>query len=464
MTEIRPPAVAGAFYPEAKEILSRDLAALLEAAPVSREAAVPKALIAPHAGYMYSGPIAATAYARLAPARGRIKRVVLLGPAHRVAIDGLALPGAMGLASPLGVVPVDREAVRSISSLPQVSESRAAHAREHSLEVHLPFLQAVLGTFAIVPLVVGRASPEQVAEVLDRLWGGDETLIVISSDLSHYLGYDEAKATDRDTAHTILQCRPLLNHDQACGATPVNGLLKVASRRGLKPELLDLRNSGDTAGDRSRVVGYASIAFFEPAVQISANGPTGADADPRGPILLTLARAAIGDILGLGFPVDEGHDFLRENVATFVTLMRNTHLRGCIGSLEARRSLLEDVKANAKAAAFLDPRFQPLTQSEFVTTRIEVSVLSAPEPVEFTNEREALARVRPGVDGLILEHGGKRGTFLPQVWDSIPDPAEFLRQLKVKGGLEPTFWANDLRLLRYTVLKFREAEPASRLQ
>ena len=462
MTEIRPPAVAGAFYPEAREVLSRDLAALLQAAPTPPEAAVPKALIAPHAGYVYSGPIAATAYARLAPARGRIKRVVLLGPAHRVAIDGLALPGALGLSTPLGVVPVDREAVRSISSLPQVSESRVAHAREHSLEVHLPFLQAVLGPFAVVPLVVGRASPEQVAEVLDRLWGGDETLIVISSDLSHYLGYEEAQASDRETAHIILRRRPLLNHDQACGATPVNGLLTVALRRGLEPELLDLRNSGDTAGDRSRVVGYASIAFFESAARIFERGPTAAD--PRGPVLLSLARAAIGDIFGLGFTVDDGHDFLQECTATFVTLTRKGRLRGCIGSLDARRSLLDDVKANAKAAAFLDPRFEPLTQTEFATTRIEVSVLSAPEPVAFANEAEALAKIRAGADGLILEHAGKRGTFLPQVWDSIPDPAEFLRQLKLKAGLEPTFWASDLRLQRYSVVKFREAELPSQLQ
>jgi MEMO1 family protein len=462
MTEIRPPAVAGAFYPEAREVLSRDLAALLEAAPLPPEAAVPKALIAPHAGYVYSGPIAATAYARLAPARGRIKRVVLLGPAHRVAIDGLALPGALGLSTPLGVVPVDREAVRSISSLPQVSESRVAHAREHSLEVHLPFLQAVLGPFAVVPLVVGRASPEQVAEVLDRLWGGDETLIVISSDLSHYLSYEEAQASDRETAHTILRRRPLLDHDQACGATPLNGLLTVALRRGLEPELLDLRNSGDTAGDRSRVVGYASIAFFESAAQIFERGPTAAER--RGPVLLSLARAAIGDTFGLGFPVDDGHDFLQECTATFVTLTLKGRLRGCIGSLDARRSLLDDVKANAKAAAFLDPRFEPLTQTEFATTRIEVSVLSAPEPVAFANEAEALAKIRAGADGLILEHAGKRGTLLPQVWDSIPNPAEFLRQLKLKAGLEPTFWANDLRLQRYSVVKFREPEFPSRLQ
>src|SRR5262249_13121339 len=159
----------------------------------------------------------------------------------------------------LGVVPIDREAVRSLASLPQITEHREAHAREHSLEVHLPFLQSVLGIFAVVPLVVGRARPEEVADVLDHLWGGDETLLVISSDLSHYLNYEHAQATDRETARTILLRRAQLNHHQACGATPVNGLLTVALRRGLKPELFDLRNSGDTAGDHSRVVGYASI-------------------------------------------------------------------------------------------------------------------------------------------------------------------------------------------------------------
>jgi hypothetical protein len=464
MTEIRPPAVAGAFYPAAPEVLSRDVAALLETSPVSPETVVPKALIAPHAGYIYSGPIAAQAYARLGPARGRIKRVVLLGPAHRVPVDGLALPGVLGLQTPLGVVPVDREAVRSISSLPQVSESRDVHAQEHSLEVHLPFLQAVLGAVAVVPLVVGHASAAEVAEVLDRLWGGDETLIVISSDLSHYLSYDQAQATDRDTVRAILLRQPQLNHFQACGATPVNGLLTVALRRGLTSELFDLRNSGDTAGDRSRVVGYTSIGFFESWARTADLDQERGEAETRGEVLIRLARAAIGGIFGLTYRIDESHAFLQEAAATFVTLSRDGRLRGCVGSLQARRRLREDVKANAKAAAFLDPRFEPLTQTEFATTRVEVSLLSRCEPLEFASETEAVARIRPGIDGLILEHGGMRGTFLPQVWDNIPDPAEFLRLLKQKAGLEPGFWAEDLRLLRYTVVKFREEQFPSLLQ
>jgi MEMO1 family protein len=459
MTEIRPPAVAGAFYPAGREALSRELSALIEAAsPHTSEAALPKALIAPHAGYIYSGPVAANAYARLARARGRVKRVVLLGPAHRVAVDGLALPSALGLQTPLGVVPVDREAVRAIASMPQVSESREAHALEHSLEVHLPFLQAVLGVFALVPLVVGRASAEQVAEVLDRLWGGEETLIVVSSDLSHYLTYEQAQSTDRDTARAILARRPQLNHHQACGATPVNGLLTVALRRGLEPELFDLRNSGDTAGDHSRVVGYASIGFFEPAARATRPGHQNEAADTRGDVLVPLARAAIGDIFGLSHAVDETHEFLREIGASFVTLTRHGQLRGCIGSLQAHRPLLEDVRANAKAAAFLDPRFQPLTQTEFATTYVEVSLLSTSEALAFDSEEHALSLIRPGLDGLIVEHGAKRGTFLPQVWESIPDPVQFLRHLKQKAGLDADFWATDLRLSRYTVVKFGEPE------
>jgi AmmeMemoRadiSam system protein B len=223
--------------------------------------ALPKALIVPHAGYVYSGPIAAHAYARLATGRRTIRRVVLLGPTHRVPVRGLALPTMRAFATPLGVVEVDRKAALLALTLPQVQESDAAHALEHSLEVQLPFLQAVLDEFRIVPFAVGDATADEVADVIGRLWGGPETLIVVSSDLSHYHRYAEARAIDRGTADAILALGPSIDHEQACGATPVNGLLLCARRRGLAPELLDLRNSGDTAGDKSRVVGYASFAF-----------------------------------------------------------------------------------------------------------------------------------------------------------------------------------------------------------
>ena len=262
MSRIRPPAVAGMFYPGNPAVLQRTVDELLSAA-TPHAGAQPKALIVPHAGYIYSGSTAALAYAALAPWRDTIRRVVLLGPTHRVAVAGLALTEADALATPLGTVAVDAAAVAEIAGLPQVVASDRVHAQEHSLEVHLPFLQRALDDFRIVPLAVGHAAPEDVAEVLDRLWGGPETLILVSSDLSHYHRYDDAMRIDRATAGAILALDSALDHEQACGATPIAGLVTVARRRGLAANLLDLRNSGDTAGDRAQVVGYTSIAFCE---------------------------------------------------------------------------------------------------------------------------------------------------------------------------------------------------------
>ena len=263
---VRAPAVAGTFYPGESRELSQSLAQMLgQAAHDAPDRAVPKAIIAPHAGYIYSGPVAASVYAMLAPARSRITRVVLLGPTHRVAVRGLALPGCKAFATPLGAVEIDQPAVASLRGLPQIVVSAQAHALEHSLEVHVPFLQVVIEKFTLLPLAVGHASAEEVAQVLDAVWGGPETLIVVSSDLSHYLSYGDAQAVDRATAKAILDYATDLSHQQACGATPVTGLAHTARRRGLRPELIDLRNSGDTAGDKNRVVGYGSFAFYEEA-------------------------------------------------------------------------------------------------------------------------------------------------------------------------------------------------------
>ena len=263
MSSIRPAAIAGMFYPGKPDVLARNVDALLAAATPAATMAVPKAIIAPHAGYIYSGPIAASIYALIAPARARIKRVVVLGPTHRVAVHGIALPGVNAFATPLGNIAIDAGAVKQLMALPYVGVSAEAHRQEHSLEVHLPFLQKVINEFTLVPLAVGRATAQQVASVIDMLWGGEETLIVISSDMSHYLPYAEAQATDNATAEAILALRTDLNHHQACGATPVIGLNLLAQQRGLKAQLIDLRNSGDTAGDKARVVGYGSFAYYE---------------------------------------------------------------------------------------------------------------------------------------------------------------------------------------------------------
>ncbi|HKQ24827.1 MAG TPA: AmmeMemoRadiSam system protein B [Burkholderiales bacterium] len=455
MTSVRTPAVAGAFYPGAATALEAQVTALLAAATTRRQRR-PKALIAPHAGYLYSGPVAANAYALLAPFRNDYSRVVMLGPAHRVHVRGLALPAADAFATPLGEIALDREAIAGVRHLPQVCISDDVHAHEHSLEVHLPFLQHALAGFTLVPLAVGEATAEQVAEVLGLLWGNDRTLIVVSSDLSHYLPYAQARMIDEHTARMVLDMAPKLNHEQACGATPVNGLLLEARDRGLHPELLDLRNSGDTAGDKSRVVGYASFAFYgqPPARETQDDEHDRAD----GRVLVSIARSAIASSFGIRAAVQEDAPFLHRPGASFVTLTSGNRLRGCIGSVQAHRTLVEDVKANARAAAFHDPRFAPLAFDELPTTKIEVSLLSALLPLAFRNEEHALEQLRPGEDGVVLEFKHHRSTFLPQVWATLPSPAAFLNELKRKAGLPLDFWDDGIRLFRYSVSKWAESE------
>jgi AmmeMemoRadiSam system protein B len=260
MANIRPPAVAGLFYPADRQALAATVESLLQGATAAGQP--PKAIIAPHAGYVYSGPIAASAYALLAPSKASIEKVVLLGPSHRVGFRGIATTRADSYASPLGIVPSDRQSYEKIRDLPFVGGLDEAHVQEHSLEVHLPFLQVALENFELIPLVVGDATPEQVSLVLERLWGGPETLIVVSSDLSHYHDYETARRMDGATSIAIENLRPAdIGHEAACGRVPVNGLLHFARTRGLAARTVDLRNSGDTAGGKDRVVGYGAYVF-----------------------------------------------------------------------------------------------------------------------------------------------------------------------------------------------------------
>jgi AmmeMemoRadiSam system protein B len=261
MISIRPPAVAGAFYPADAHELALMIDTILAATHVATDGAPPLALIVPHAGYVYSGPIAASAYARLLRWRGDITRVVVAGPAHRVPVTGLALSSADGFATPLGVVAVDREANLLLRDRPGTCVDDRAHDQEHSIEVHLPFLQRTLGDdWSLVPIVAGNSPAEVVADVLEVLWGEPGTLIVISSDLSHYHDTRTARRLDAATAASIVAVRwEELDGDDACGVVPVSGALALARRRSEHVELLDLRNSGDTAGPAARVVGYGSF-------------------------------------------------------------------------------------------------------------------------------------------------------------------------------------------------------------
>ncbi|MEH6825781.1 MAG: AmmeMemoRadiSam system protein B [Motiliproteus sp.] len=257
---IRSAAVAGIFYSRIRQELQQQVDSYL--AGNTTRGYTPQALVVPHAGYKYSAAIAANAYQLLKPYAQRIKRVVLLGPAHRVVLDGLALPESERFATPLGEISIDAELASRISDLPQVQYSEQAHAQEHCLEVQLPFLQRLIPQFTLLPLVVGRCSAQDVVEVLERVWGEDDTLVVFSSDLSHYLSYAQARQTDNQTCEQLCGLQGPLQGDQACGSYALNGLIALARKRGLHIELLDLRSSGDTAGDKYRVVGYGAFAVY----------------------------------------------------------------------------------------------------------------------------------------------------------------------------------------------------------
>jgi AmmeMemoRadiSam system protein B/AmmeMemoRadiSam system protein A len=455
MPSVRPAAVAGRFYPAEAAALRAELAHCFDqgqapAAPPT--ARWPKLLLVPHAGYVYSGPVAASAYATLSPARGRITRVVLLGPAHQVPVRGLAAPTTTAFATPLGAVPLDQAALAGLDALPQIERNDAAHAFEHSLEVQLPFLQQALGPgFTLVPLAVGDATPAEVGEVLDHLWGGDETLVIISSDLSHYEAYADAQAHDQATIGRVLALDGRLRPRDACGAHPLNGALRTAARHGLQPQLLDLRNSGDTAGDKRRVVGYAAVAFHAPA--------SGADGDEAlGAAALAVARNAIATALGQPREPEPAHPALDAPGASFVTLHdRHGELRGCIGRIAPERPLRDDLQANARAAALRDRRFAPLTAADWPGLQIEVSLLGPLHPLPAANLGELLAALRPQVDGLVVHWRGHHATFLPQVWQQLPSPRDFCDALWRKAGLEPGFWGPGLTLQRFEVRHFGEA-------
>ena len=446
---VRPAAVAGTFYPGEAGALGAMVDECLTGARVGHPA--PKALIAPHAGFIYSGAIAGTAYATLADKRGRIDRVVILGPPHRVPLRGFAVAGARAFETPLGRVPVDWAAIDRLRVEHDIQLSDAAHAEEHSLETQLPFLQRALGDFAIVPILVGMTAPEQVERLIEALWGGEETLVVISSDLSHYHDDADARRLDGAASRAIEMLQPdQLGEEQACGRHAIRGLLRRARALDLRATTLDLRNSGQTAGTKDRVVGYGGYVF--------EYGATARLAEHQRRSLLDAAAKSISIGLAKGHPpkvrLGTFAPQLEATRASFVTLTLDGKLRGCIGSLEPHQPLIKDVAENAYKAAFADPRFKPLGQVDAERLEIGISILGTARPIHFRDEAALIADLRPDQDGVILQAGDNRGLFLPHVWESIPDARQFLHHLKVKAGLQPDAWPNGIQAWRFSAESF----------
>jgi AmmeMemoRadiSam system protein B/AmmeMemoRadiSam system protein A len=466
---VRPPAVAGFFYPADPSELSADVSRFLSDGKAPSGDA-PKAIIAPHAGYIYSAAVAAPAYLALKPAAQKITRVILLGPAHRIPVQTLAAPTADHFRTPLGDIAIDQNAIESVIGLSQVERRDDAHEKEHSLEVHLPFLQRVLGDFTLVPFVVGSVPGDQVAEVLELLWGGEETAIVISSDLSHYHDYKSAQGLDGAAAISIEALEPDgLDREQACGRIPISGLLHRAQARAMSVQRLDLRNSGDTAGSRDKVVGYGSWAFWEKGK--GGEMPKISDTEKsdkevygeHGQQMLRIAVSTVNYALKNGKPpaidIATFPEPLRANRATFVTLKKDGRLRGCIGTLQAHQPLVKDLLENAYKAAFKDPRFPPLQANETQGLSLSISLLSPSTPMTIKDEADLLAQLRPLVDGLVISDQGKRAVFLPQVWEDVPEPKIFLARLKRKAGLTEDHWSDSFQAHRFTSLSIQPDGP-----
>ncbi len=474
LRRIREPAVAGLFYPADERALAKAVDALLENAPRHQFPRL-RGLVCPHAGYVFSGQTAAIGYKTLTG--HDVRTVIVLGPSHYALLEGACITDAQGYRTPLGVVPISEKAAALAAVAPFALEKPCRVQRpdwwrqapkaapepgqdtpetwEHSVEVQVPFLQRVVKDFKLLPIVVGMADPEKIAQGLAPILD-DKTIVVASSDLSHYHPYDAAKDLDTRCVKAICNVNTDdMKSQEACGKLPILSLMHLAKIKGWKAQLLDARNSGDVSGSRESVVGYAAVAFFEPGTETY-------DATERKSLLelarRTLSKAA-ADPAGPGPVLDAGSfsSKLAQPKGCFVTLTKGGVLRGCIGNILPKDALYQAVMENARNAALRDPRFDPVRPEEVSQIKIEISVLTVPEPLAFTSPDDLLAKLQPHRDGVLLRIGSRAATFLPQVWEQIPGKVEFLDHLSQKAGCNPSAWrGKDTSVSIYHVECFQE--------
>jgi MEMO1 family protein len=457
---IQEPAVAGMFYPADRAALKKEVDAALAAAPAKSFDGQIIGLVAPHAGYPYSGPVAAAAFRQLVGRR--YARVVVMAPSHRVGFYGAALSTKDLYRTPLGDIPIDTAAVKELlAKNAWASDDPRPYAVEHALEVELPFLQTVLPGAKLVPMIIGQGGAEvlgKIADALNAAFPSGDTLFVASTDLSHYHPYADAVERDRKTVGLICEGTPekyleAVKADEAelCGSSPVYILKRIAAKRGATLSLIEYANSGDTAGDKTKVVGYAAIAAVVPGAPADPPAATLSDAQKRA--LLLLARGTVDAyVTKRPLPPLPKDPALKTDGAAFVTLKKHGELRGCIGQITATGPLDQTVQQMAIAAASEDPRFPPVQPAELMDIDLEVSVLTAPQPLP-----DPMA-VRVGTDGLIIEKGFHRGVLLPQVpteqgWNR----EQYLEGIARKAGLPPDGW-KGAKLERFQAIVFGEKQ------
>lgn len=448
---IRFPEVAGGFYPANPQDALNALKAAF-ANTHDPEIKNPKVLVLPHAGWNFCLSIMAEGLRAIHANRAKFKKVVLIGPAHRVAFKGIATTSNGAWKTPFGDVGVDIATLNTLIRAKKVNVADHCFAKEHSLEVILPAIQKIIPEFQLIPLLVGEASETELDSLIEAVWGGQETLIIVSSDLSHFHTSQAASEIDKNTRINIETYKHIaIGSKEACGHRALNAVLRACEKRDFRLTALDVRHSGLITGDNSRVVGYGAFVG-EPAIY--AQLP---QADRQHLINTAIQALDMASQMGKmpNFKID---GYLKPHFAamraTFVTLKCEGKLRGCIGSLIPHRSLLLDVATNAVKAGFQDPRFKPMTKEELANATIDVSILSHPQTISFKNEADLLRQIRPDVDGLILRDGNKSGLFLPSVWESYPKAQDFFTGLKRKAGLPDSHWSNTLTVQRYTAEKF----------
>ncbi len=460
---VRKSVIAGTWYPGSKENLSRMLDNFFSNAGREDLGEI-RAVIAPHAGYVYSGQVAAYSFNQIKG--GGYERVILLAPTHHYPFDGASIANYTHYETPLGEVRISPLAEKLMGESRLISSIPAAHSKEHSAEIEVPFLQKALGDFELVPIIVGRMSWEDVDEFSDLIIRhlDDKTLIVASTDLSHYHPYDKAVSMDKACIDSILALDSgKASNCEMCGYFPVLITMRIAEKLNWSTRLLKYANSGDVTGDKSGVVGYAAIAFYTNPGKVDSqkDNPAKELTEEQKKYLLKLARDSIELYVREGRRLEPETDdpMLRENKGVFVTLEKNGQLRGCIGHIEPIQPLYLDVRDNAINAAVHDPRFKPVGVDELDKIEVEVSVLTTPELIKASSPEEYLEKIQAGVDGIILDYRGRGATYLPQVWEMLPEKEDFLSNLCEKAFLPSDCWKKlDIKIYKYQVLAFKEHE------
>ncbi|MFH0867882.1 MAG: AmmeMemoRadiSam system protein B [Candidatus Woesearchaeota archaeon] len=439
MKKIREPVVAGSWYPGDKLTLKADIKKYFDNVNEAELDKI-KAIIVPHAGYRFSGQIAAAAFKQL---NSNYETVILMGPSHAYPLNDASILNVTHYKTPLGEIPLSKK-VKELLKEDIINTIPEAHAQEHSLEIELPFLQEKLKDFELIPIVVGKINPDKFKQALSKQID-DKTLIVVSVDLSHYHPYNEAKQLDSYSIDKILNLdsKGIFNAE-IDAPWAVSTLINIAKEKQWKPVLLYYANSGDITGDKSAVVGYAAMAFVEQHEKNKNNEEKELLTKQEQNFLLKLARDTIEHYLKTGKQpsVDKTKltPALKKIQGCFVTLNKNHDLRGCIGHIFPQEELYKCVIDNSISAAVSDPRFNPVESNELKDIKIEISVLTVPKELKFSSGEDLKNKLRPMTDGVVLKQGFQQSTYLPQVWEQLPDKEEFLTSLCIKGGMNPNCW------------------------